>query len=531
MHHQQSQVSSLLGKTAALLLHEIPATKWHFSQSTKMSEDENLFSDQSLLWDCDGCAPPSFNIPPPPRPPWMEEVDNCGGISDDNIIGNNNQETLSEWLSQLQTCDSTLIRDPPSVFEDVFHSIAIIIVSAIVLVIFILSVGLYVFKRRKTFRECHQRSSGLSGMDGHVSHHRPTRYVGNVNPAIDCATPTHLSHTLGPMKPSQVLYEGQAVTSLTSNGHTLTRCLANHYIPDTPSHQKMMTLDHRDHMLRKQAIAEEFKQRFGPLPDRRNVMELSERPPIPVQNQVHPPPQMMIGGQNADSTQQAYQVSNASDYPHIVIGGKPFFLVPSSHSPSSVLETTVNNSEAYAYPQHMPIYEEIDYTTVSAPMSSGSATMMMMMDRPLSSAASHSNSAHTNTSELSSGGDSSSSNSSQNKNPAIILQDSTSADNQQVSQQFMTPRHSQQNRVRLADGVVRSASPQSPFSARLSGKNQNKSTNSSSVYYYSDTLKKPSLVHNDEQYEKTVEISNSSSPKVNTKVTLMEEKDAGSTLV
>merc|ERR1719273_564008 len=260
-------------------------------------------------------------------------------------------------------------------------------------------------------------------------------------------------------------------------------------------------------------------------------MELSERPPIPVQNQVHPPPQMMIGGQNADSTQQAYQVSNASDYPHIVIGGKPFFLVPSSHSPSSVLETTVNNSEAYAYPQHMPIYEEIDYTTVSAPMSSGSATMMMMMDRPLSSAASHSNSAHTNTSELSSGGDSSSSNSSQNKNPAIILQDSTSADNQQVSQQFMTPRHSQQNRVRLADGVVRSASPQSPFSARLSGKNQNKSTNSSSVYYYSETLKKPSLVHNDEQYEKTVEISNSSSPKVNTKVTLMEEKDAGSTLV
>merc|ERR1719273_1541814 len=257
-------------------------------------------------------------------------------------------------------------------------------------------------------------------------------------------------------------------------------------------------------------------------------MELSERPPIPIQNQVHPPPQMMIGGQNSDSTQQAYQVSNASDYPHIVIGGKPFFLVPSSHSPSSVLETTVNNSEAYAYPQHMPIYEEIDYTTVSAPMSSGSATMMMMMDRPLSSAASHSNSAHTNTSELSSGGDSSSSNSSQKNNP---LQDSNNSDNQQSSQQFMTPRHSQQNRVRLADGVIRSASPQSPFSARLSGKNQNKSANSSSVYYYSDTLKKPSVHNNDEQYEKTVEINSNNSAKVNTKVTLMEEKDAGSTLV
>ena len=107
-----------------------------------MSQDDNLFSDQSLLWDCDGCAPPNFNIPPPPRPPWMENLDHCA----ENQESSNNQETLAQWLSQLQTCDNTLIRDPPSVFEDVFHSIAIIIVSAIVLVIFILSIGLYIFK-------------------------------------------------------------------------------------------------------------------------------------------------------------------------------------------------------------------------------------------------------------------------------------------------------------------------------------------------------------------------------------------------
>merc|ERR1711936_360421 len=196
-------------------------------------------------------------------------------------------------------------------------------------------------------------------------------------------------------------------------------------------------------------------------------MELSERPPpvMPANIQNNNPGMLLGTLPPADSQQQhAYQVSNASDYPHIVIGGKPFFLVPSSHSPSSVLETTVNNSEAYAYPQHMPIYEEIDYTTVSAPMSSGS----IMMDRPLSSAASHSNSAHTNTSELSSGsgGDSSSSNSSQKIiiDSAIIMPE--------VSQPgFIPPRHcsaasssSQQNRVRLADGVIRSASPQSPFS-------------------------------------------------------------------
>lgn len=518
MHPNQQ---SLLGKTAALLMHEIPATKWHFSLSTKMSEDDNLFADQSLLWDCDGCAPPSFNIPPPPRPPWMENLDHCADQENSN---NNQQESLAQWLGQLQTCENISIRDPPSAFEDVFHSIAIIVVSAIVLVIFILSVGLYVFKKRKTFRECHQRSSGgLSGLNGNTLHRGPTRYVGNVNPAIDCSTPTHLSHTLGPIKPNQVLYEGQAITSLTPSGHTMTRCLANHYIPDAPNHQKMMTLDHKDHMLRKQAIAEEFRQRFGHGPERRNIMELSERPPMPIiQNH------QII--QNPAESQHAYQVSNASDYPHIVIGGKPFFLVPSSHPPSSVLETTVNNSEAYAYPQHqqMPIYEEIDYTVISAPMSSGS----IMMDRPLSSAASHSNSAHTNTSELSSGGDSSSSNSSQK---IIVPTDSSSSSNStavimpEISQHgsiMMSPRlSSQQNRVRLADGIIRSASPQSPFSARLSGKNQNKPANSSSVYYYSDTLKKPLPPPSSEENSFDTDI------KVNTKVTLIEEKDTGSTLV
>ena len=170
--------------------------------------------------------------------------------------------------------------------------------------------------------------------------------------------------------------------------------------------------------------------------------------------------------------------------------------------------------------------QEIDYTVISAPMSSGS----IMMDRPLSSAASHSNSAHTNTSELSSGGDSSSSNSSQK---IIVPTDSSSSSNStavimpEISQHgsiMMSPRlSSQQNRVRLADGIIRSASPQSPFSARLSGKNQNKPANSSSVYYYSDTLKKPLPSSEENSFD--------TDNKVNTKVTLIEEKDTGSTLV
>ena len=101
----------------------------------------------------------------------------------------------------------------------------------------------------------------------------------------------------------------------------------NHYIPD--HHHKMLTLDP---VVRKQQIADEFKQRFGTAENRRNVMEFSERPPM------------------------AYQPTDVyqNDYPHIVIGGKPFFLVPSTTS-TSVVDTS--NSEAYAYPQHMPIYE------------------------------------------------------------------------------------------------------------------------------------------------------------------------------
>ena len=73
----------------------------------------------------------------------MEEVEDCTSGS---LKATDQQQSLSEWLSQLQSCDSTLIRDSHSYFEDTFHSIAIIVVSSIILVIIILSLGLYVFK-------------------------------------------------------------------------------------------------------------------------------------------------------------------------------------------------------------------------------------------------------------------------------------------------------------------------------------------------------------------------------------------------
>lgn len=363
----------------------------------------------------------------------------------------------------------------------------------------------YFSRRRKSFQpfgggdHCqggHPRELSEAGRP--PKHH----FVGNANPAIDCATPTHLSHTLGPVKPRQVIHQGHAVTSLMNNGHTTTRCLANHYIPD---HHKMMTLDNHVVMQRKQVIADEFRQRFGPVPERRNVMELSERPPVPVPTAV-------------------YQMA---DYPHIVIGGKPFYLIPSS---DTILQVEAGGSESYAYPQHMPIYEEIDYNTVmgAAPTmlsSSGSSARPGVMDRPLSSAASHSNSAHTNTSELSSVGSNSSSSQKMDDH-------NLSGGHLVVNPQHCTPTH---RSLRLADGLERSRSPQSIYSARLVNQQQQQQNNKpSSVYYYSDTLKtKNSRNYANDDITALDDSCCDEDTKVNTRV-ILEDATAvknGSTLV
>jgi hypothetical protein len=105
-------------------------------------EDSSLFSDQSLLfgnedsWNCEGCPPPVFNLPPPPRPPWLEDLDDCGS----------KEGSVSEMLAQLETCDNTVIRDSHTLFEDTFHSVAVIVVSAVVLVMVLLVAAVMIFK-------------------------------------------------------------------------------------------------------------------------------------------------------------------------------------------------------------------------------------------------------------------------------------------------------------------------------------------------------------------------------------------------
>lgn len=99
-----------------------------------MDDPDRVFSDGRALWeDCgDGCAPPLFDLPPPPRPPWLEDLEDCGGAG--------------TGPAHLDTCDTTLIRDHQTLFDDTFHSVAVIVVSAVVLVLVLLVAAVTIFR-------------------------------------------------------------------------------------------------------------------------------------------------------------------------------------------------------------------------------------------------------------------------------------------------------------------------------------------------------------------------------------------------
>ena len=77
-------------------------------------------------WDCAGCPPPLFHLPPPPRPPWLDDLEgeDCADTP-----------SLHERLSQLETCDNLLIFKSSSEWEETFHGVAVVVVCALVLVL------------------------------------------------------------------------------------------------------------------------------------------------------------------------------------------------------------------------------------------------------------------------------------------------------------------------------------------------------------------------------------------------------------
>ena len=118
------------------------------------SGGSDIYGDEYLLyssssdtlnpayWDCDGCPPPEFHLPPPPRPPWMEELEGC-----DSQLARQNPSLRDILNSRDSSCDSTIVlNDSQSYFEDTFHSIAVIVVCSVILVIMLLIVGVVIFK-------------------------------------------------------------------------------------------------------------------------------------------------------------------------------------------------------------------------------------------------------------------------------------------------------------------------------------------------------------------------------------------------
>ena len=90
--------------------------------------DTDLFSLDSawsealyLELDCDDegdCPPPLWDLPPPPRPPWLSDSDSC-----------------VESGSEFESCENILILDTGAHIQHTFHNLVIIAVCSAILVI------------------------------------------------------------------------------------------------------------------------------------------------------------------------------------------------------------------------------------------------------------------------------------------------------------------------------------------------------------------------------------------------------------
>jgi len=93
------------------------------------------------------CPPPLFSLPPPPRPPWLEDPETC-------------QESSAE-----ESCDNILIIDSQVHLKETFHNLIIIAVCAAILVILLVFLVACIWRSRHLrSNNCHcgnkQESSG-----------------------------------------------------------------------------------------------------------------------------------------------------------------------------------------------------------------------------------------------------------------------------------------------------------------------------------------------------------------------------------
>ena len=98
--------------------------------SSEDLEDDSFYSS----WDCDGCPPPYFDLPPPPRPDFLEDADYCSSS------GSGGSPYDSCELQPVVVIDSQLH------LENDLLNLLLIVISALVLVVVILVIAVVIWR-------------------------------------------------------------------------------------------------------------------------------------------------------------------------------------------------------------------------------------------------------------------------------------------------------------------------------------------------------------------------------------------------
>jgi len=98
-----------------------------------------MSADVDRQWNCDGCAPPVFDLPPPPPPPWLLE----------ECPEDQQEDFASQWsdrLERLDSCERLDVSAAASPLEEALHSAAVAVVCSVVLVLLAMMVGVAIFR-------------------------------------------------------------------------------------------------------------------------------------------------------------------------------------------------------------------------------------------------------------------------------------------------------------------------------------------------------------------------------------------------
>ena len=98
------------------------------------SEAATVFADSP--WDCDGCPPPFFELPPPPRPPFMDDGDFCeesSGLPAGSSLSSGLPSSIS---SPYESCDnpSLIVVDSGLRLENDLLNVLLVVICAVLLV-------------------------------------------------------------------------------------------------------------------------------------------------------------------------------------------------------------------------------------------------------------------------------------------------------------------------------------------------------------------------------------------------------------